>query len=438
MRSDRLAVAVALIIQSIALSPTVPAAPLFYLSDQPLGLAQPGTFSLDNPADAGGQLLYIYGMTDERLSGVSLDLSASGGGIEFSGLNVVNDGRWWMLDGPQVVEHLRISSIGGGAIPGLSGNGIGPGDFVDPNYHPSSGYLLATVEYNVVDASGPLNFELTVGQNAIADWNGNIPMVHLGDPLLPAVPGASPPPPRPLPPAVEPPAPANPPTQPDPIINEPISGLSAPDEWIVYQPFTLEGEPVDPLFQNFYTDYWPGDYPSYREWQADEDRDERWTVGVFSAGYAEVDSWRSESSDVWGFAIPGGVAIDGLDQSAIIADELNAQLAAKYEIASADTGAGLLVTAPVEASILESDPYHVRKIQEFLRNSRITGSLSHFTVVDGTSVSSDSAHIEAALASSAASAPEPSSLLLILSALAGVPPLVRRRAKSSRSERRTL
>jgi hypothetical protein len=167
-------------------------APLFYLSDQPLGVAQPGMFSFSNPGSGTTGQLKIYAMSDVRLSGVSLDLVASGGGIRFSGLDVVNDGRWMLLDGPLVITDSKITSIGGGAIPGVQGTGIGPGDFVDANFHPTSGYLLATVDYEVLDGSVPSSFELKVGNNTIADWQGKSPMIHFGDLSQPAVLGYPP------------------------------------------------------------------------------------------------------------------------------------------------------------------------------------------------------------------------------------------------------
>jgi hypothetical protein len=419
MHGKRVAVALSLLLLSLGLPPMVGAAPLFYLSDLPLGAAQPGAFSLSDPVNGATRQLNIYAMTDVRLSGVSLDLVETGGGIEFSGLNVVNDGRWWVLDGPQIVEPSRITSIGGGALPGLIGNGIGAGDSVDSHYHP-----LATVDYKITDVTRPTSFELQVGQNAIAEWDGNIPMVHLGDPQSPAVPG-TPPPPPPLPPKVDPPAPEIPPTLPDPSVTDPNNGHSVPHEWTPqYQQSLYGGEPVDPLLQTFYTYYWPDDYQPDRAWPAVADSDGRWTVRVFSAGDVVDGSLRVESSDVWGFAIPGGVAIDGLDLSAAGA-EVNFQSAAMYEIAGGDTGAGMLIMAPANASIPESDSSEFRKIQESLvRNSRMTRSMPHFAAFDSTSSFGDSAPSEATLPTGPASAPEPSSLLLILFALTGVPLLI--------------
>ena len=163
-------------------------------------------------------------MTDVRLSGVSLDLFETGGGIKFTGLNVVNDGRWWILDGPQLIEDSKITSIGGGAIPGIEGAGIGPGDFVDANFHPTSGYLLATVDYEVVDASLTSTFELKVGRNVIADWHGASPMVHFNDYSQPAVPGTYPA----LPALTNPPPPQPQPSPPDPVRRDPAPPLNQP------------------------------------------------------------------------------------------------------------------------------------------------------------------------------------------------------------------
>jgi hypothetical protein len=189
MCSNSRALVLSLSVVIVGHSAALYAAPLFYLSDQPLGLARPGAFSLANPASGTTGQLNIYAMTDVRLSGVSLDLLENGGGIRFSGLDVMNDGRWWILDGPHVIENSKITSIGGGALPGVEGAGIGPADFVDANFHPTSGYLLATVDYEVLDASVPASFELKVGNNTIADWQGASPMVHFGDLSQPAVPG---------------------------------------------------------------------------------------------------------------------------------------------------------------------------------------------------------------------------------------------------------
>ena len=50
MRHNYLAAAISFFAVSIG-SPAADSAPLFYLSDQPLGVAQPGTFSLNNPVE---------------------------------------------------------------------------------------------------------------------------------------------------------------------------------------------------------------------------------------------------------------------------------------------------------------------------------------------------------------------------------------------------
>jgi hypothetical protein len=228
MRRVHRVVAFWLVVVSIGSPAALNAAPLFYLSDQPLGLAQPGMFSLNSPASGAAGQLNIYAMTDVRLAGVSLDLLTSGGGIRFSGLDVVNDGRWMILDGPQVIEDSKITSIGGGAVPGVNGTGIGPGDFVDANFHPTSGYLLATVDYEVIDAAVSASFELRAGNNTIADWQGESPLVHFGVWSQPAVPGY--PPHLPRLPELPQPDPSQPPATPvpDPMQN-PVELPPKPD-----------------------------------------------------------------------------------------------------------------------------------------------------------------------------------------------------------------
>jgi hypothetical protein len=265
MRRVYRVVAFWLVVFSIGSPAALSAAPLFYLSDQPLGLAQPGMFSLSNPVSGTTGQLNIYAMADVRLSGVSLDLLSTGGGIRFSGLDVVNDGRWMILDGPQVIEDSKIASIGGGAVPGVNGTGIGPGDFTDANFHPTSGYLLATVDYEVLDAAAPASFELRAGNNTIADWQGESPLVHFGDYSHPAVPGYPPHLPRlpelpqpdpsrppaipvpdpmqhpvelpPKPPVVDPPSPLNP----DPVVPDPTIVDGPADGPRVWTPFIWHG-----------------------------------------------------------------------------------------------------------------------------------------------------------------------------------------------------
>jgi hypothetical protein len=165
-------------------------APIFYLSDQPLGVATPGIFQKSiyssEPLPITGQL-GIYAIPDVRLSGVSLDLVEVGGLIKFTGAAVNNPGgRWTFLDGPLTVSDSEIKSMGGGAIPLVSGNGIGPGSPELPD--PTSGYLIATVSYEVTGVTWESELFLKVGSNLMADFVGNSPPVIFG-PGSPPTPG---------------------------------------------------------------------------------------------------------------------------------------------------------------------------------------------------------------------------------------------------------
>jgi hypothetical protein len=163
------------------------AAPIFYLSDQADGTATQSIFTKPIGANGATGTLNIFVNPDIRLSGISLNLTETGDGIKFTSLNVPNPNtRWAFLDGPQVVADTHVDSIGGGAIIGLSGNGVGPGSPESPS---SSGYLLATVGYTVI-AQKQTDLFIHVGQNTVADANGNAPAVVFG-PGSPTTPGDS-------------------------------------------------------------------------------------------------------------------------------------------------------------------------------------------------------------------------------------------------------
>ena len=149
------------------------AAPVFYLSDMPLGTASPGVLNSSVAPGAVGQI-GIFATSDVRLSGVSLNLAAVGNGIQFTGASVSNpNSRWTFAENPMTTES-KVTSIGGGAIPFVSGNGIGPaGEVADA----TSGYLIGTVNYTA-SLGGSSDLFLQVGGNTIADWDGNnIPVI---------------------------------------------------------------------------------------------------------------------------------------------------------------------------------------------------------------------------------------------------------------------
>jgi hypothetical protein len=117
--------------------------------------------------------LHLWANSDVRLSGVSFDLVEVGGAIKFTDLNVPNPAgpppRWLILDGPQEITNSAVNHIGGAAIPGLFGNGVGTGSTAGANV------LIASVNYMVTNASGGSGLRLRVGGNGIADFNGNFP-----------------------------------------------------------------------------------------------------------------------------------------------------------------------------------------------------------------------------------------------------------------------
>jgi hypothetical protein len=163
------------------------AVPLFYLSAADAG-ATPGTpFDLTSQPQNTNGSFHIWANSDVRLSGVSLDILNAGSSIKLTGVNVPNpNSRWLTLDGPQVVTDGSITSIGGVAIPGISGEGIGQGSPQGANV------LLATVNYMTLGTNGKSDLSLRVGTNVIGDWDGNAPMVKFGNASAPDVPGGVP------------------------------------------------------------------------------------------------------------------------------------------------------------------------------------------------------------------------------------------------------
>jgi hypothetical protein len=167
------------------------AEPVFYLSADPIGVATP-----PDPADTllvqrnAPSSLNIFVMTDVRMSRISLDVMNMGGAIEFNSLNVLNENhRWLILNEPQIVEPDEIRNIGGGALPGISGNGIGPGS-PDPGLDPTSGYLIATLGYTATNNLGATSeLFMKIGVNIMSDWDGNSPAVRLGGPNHDLTPG---------------------------------------------------------------------------------------------------------------------------------------------------------------------------------------------------------------------------------------------------------
>jgi hypothetical protein len=156
------------------------AAPIFYLSTAPDAASAPasGLVSANTPAGQTGSI-NIYANSDIQLAGVSLDLVGTGNALTFTGVTVPNpstggSNRWFALDGPQTISAQSITSIGGAAIPGLSGNGIGQGSAEGAKV------LLATVNYTMAAGGGTENLQLKIGTNTVAGWDGSFPTVFFG------------------------------------------------------------------------------------------------------------------------------------------------------------------------------------------------------------------------------------------------------------------
>lgn len=158
----------------LVLASAVNAAPLFYLSTAAdAASATPGLLDAQAlPASNGS--FHIIADSDVRLAGVSLNVVNTGGAINLTGVTVLNPAtRWFALDGPQTTANDKISSVGGAAIPGLSGEGIGG---ASPQ---GAKVILATVNYTAL-AGGIANLQLEVGTNTVADWDGGFPTIFFG------------------------------------------------------------------------------------------------------------------------------------------------------------------------------------------------------------------------------------------------------------------
>lgn len=145
----------------------------------PLDLMLPSAGAMGN--------LYLYGDGSTQLSGLSLDLAATGDAIRFTSMNVNNPaGRWSFLDGPVNLTDSLVTNIGGAAIPpGAPGVGGPVADEVA-----GTGFLLATIGYmGLGNAVANSALELRVGSNLIADYEGNAAMVRLGGPGAPLMDG---------------------------------------------------------------------------------------------------------------------------------------------------------------------------------------------------------------------------------------------------------
>lgn len=178
------------------------AAPIFFLGDEAVSPVLPNSLTKVLGGSAAGSTgtLNIFATADTRLSGVSLDLMAvgdpiSGQAIRFSApVSVPGIGsRWTFQDGPLQITDSLVKSIGGAAIPFVSGTGIGPGSS-DPGLDVNAAYLIASVGYQVIgDLGSRSDLFLRIGDNTVSQWDDQILLVQLGgDNLNLPVPGAVP------------------------------------------------------------------------------------------------------------------------------------------------------------------------------------------------------------------------------------------------------
>jgi len=172
MKLRSLALAVALSV--VAWASSALAAPIFYLSTSNVA-GVPGNLDLHGAAGDTGTL-FCWANSDVRLSGVSLDiLSANPAALKFANPLTVNGAgtAWAFLDGPQSVADGLVTHVGGGAVPGSSGNGIGAGS---PT---GNDFLLGSVGY-VLGTAGTSALSLQIASNEIVDWEGNYPTLRFG------------------------------------------------------------------------------------------------------------------------------------------------------------------------------------------------------------------------------------------------------------------
>jgi hypothetical protein len=178
----------------VAFATVAQAVPVFHLETSATGPQTPGLLELTNVAPNSMGTLHIWTTSDVRMAGVSLNIAETGGAIKFLGpLDVPNPAapapantRWAFLDGPQDITNSKVSSIGGAAIPGLSGDGIGQGATGAAN---GANVLVASIPYMAL-AGGVSQLQLQVGTNGISDYaTGGFASVKFGTDTAPDVAG---------------------------------------------------------------------------------------------------------------------------------------------------------------------------------------------------------------------------------------------------------
>jgi hypothetical protein len=170
---------------------------LIYVSSDGPGIAFPEQSPLVplGPRGTRGQL-NVFVQTTEPLSGISLDATLSGELVRFTGADVlgINDDlspNRWIVGNDGNVTDESVVSMEGFALLGLAGEGVGPGTENEPAFNPISGFLFATLEYEVISNNeGASALFLAIGENAIGSSYVTPIELGFGD-LVPNVPGAS-------------------------------------------------------------------------------------------------------------------------------------------------------------------------------------------------------------------------------------------------------
>jgi hypothetical protein len=177
----------AIVCAVVACATVAQAVPVFYLTTENAA-GTPGDVALTSVAPNSTGQLFLWCNTDVRLSGIDLELTETGGGIKFTGAEWLNPSSRWLLVGAPAVTDSAVTLLQGGAIPGVSGGGIGPGS---PGTDAGPSVLLGSVNYMAL-AGGTSQLALKVGQQTIADWDGAAPNVRFGANAAPDVPGGVP------------------------------------------------------------------------------------------------------------------------------------------------------------------------------------------------------------------------------------------------------
>jgi hypothetical protein len=159
------------LIAVVATASIAQAATIFYLTTDPNGGAV-SDLNLQNVPVGSTGTLYLAGTSDSQLSSVSLDVTSSSDAVKLTGATVVpgSPARYAFLDGPLTVaaDGSSITSVGGIAIPGLSGTGVGTGSGV------ANPFVIASINYTAGQTFGKQSsLGIRVGQNVVGDWAGN-------------------------------------------------------------------------------------------------------------------------------------------------------------------------------------------------------------------------------------------------------------------------